>query len=320
MDSFEAMLCCGVCMEEFDVDGSYVPRLLPCTHTLCEICVKQLIQNSKLECPECRKKHEATKEEKSFPQNKYLLIQIKKLQHDAKGVQYQYGRCEEHEKELILFCREDKCQKAICTTCLKTSHKRHDVTEIEDEKMDNITKSIESLVLDLQGKMQKISKAKEDIKTEVEFCLQELREEREEICNKFDKAIGETENKMEEVRTLMNDELHAMEEALSVLNDMKNTIENVEEKKYQCLMSKIDTINGFKDNINERLSGMRKYVYHEYISRQDIGRMVEEKHVLVELADHSAGDIDEIGGGQQNCTGERLENIKLCWSVKLQIL
>ena len=76
---------------------------------------------------------------------------------------------------MILFCREEKCQKDICTSCLKTSHKKHDVAEIEDEKMDNITKSIESLVVDLQGKMQKISRAKEDIKTEVEFCLQELR-------------------------------------------------------------------------------------------------------------------------------------------------
>ena len=106
---------------------------------------------------------------------------------------------------------------------------------------------------------------------------------------------------MQEMRTLMNDELHAMEETLSVLNDMKNTIENVEDNKYQCLMSNIDTLNGIDGNIRERLSGIRKYVYHEYISRQDIGRMVEEKHAVVEL-----GDIDESDDGQQNCTGECL--------------
>ena len=325
LDSLEDMLSCGVCMEEFGTDGKHLPRLLPCTHTVCEACIKQLIRNKKLECPECRTIHEVKNKEKSFPQNKYLLIQIKRLQRDTTKIQYEYGSCEQHKKELILFCREEQCHKAICTTCLKTSHNKHDVTEIEDEKKDCIMKSIESLEAILQIKMSRISRTKEDIETEIELCVKELKEEKEEICKEFDKAIKESESKKEEVRTDMNNELHVMEETRIALDNIKKTvIENVEESTYKCLMRKMDAIKGIGDTIKERLSGMRKYAYREYISRQDLGRMVEEKHAVVELGDQSAADIDEYDDGPLNCTGEWFKYLyfdaQICGSLISDIL
>ena len=68
--SLEFLLQCQVCLEDFEEDGAHVPRLLPCTHTLCHTCIGQLIRGDWIECPECREKHEAKKEEKSFPQIK----------------------------------------------------------------------------------------------------------------------------------------------------------------------------------------------------------------------------------------------------------
>ena len=47
-DSLQLMLSCVVCLEEIEDSGGH----MPCTHTLCEACVKQLICNQKLECPE----------------------------------------------------------------------------------------------------------------------------------------------------------------------------------------------------------------------------------------------------------------------------
>ena len=122
-DSLQHLLSCVVCLEEFEEDGDHISRLLPCTHTLCEICLKQLICNNKLECPECRAKHEAPREEKSFPQNKYLLIQVKKKSGNegkVKPDREKKERCEEHRKELVLFCNEPECKKPICLVCLKS--------------------------------------------------------------------------------------------------------------------------------------------------------------------------------------------------------
>ena len=76
--SLDFLLSCQVCFENFEPDGAHVPRLLPCTHTICHTCIGQLIQRNNIECPECRENHEAKREEKSFPQNKYILTQIKR--------------------------------------------------------------------------------------------------------------------------------------------------------------------------------------------------------------------------------------------------
>ena len=103
--SLELLLSCQVCFEDFEEDGDHIPRLLPCTHTLCHTCVGQLIQENKIECPECRQKHEAKKEEKSFPQNKYIVTQIKRKSSQEQQTAHEFPQCEEHGKELAVECQ-----------------------------------------------------------------------------------------------------------------------------------------------------------------------------------------------------------------------
>ena len=125
---------CVVCLENFEADGDHIPRLLRCTHTLCETCVKQLIRNQKLQCPECRAKHDARNKEKSFPQNKYLLIQINRKPTETRELQSERREkelCEEHGKVVVLFCKETGCQKPICVLCFKKYHKRHDIIDVD---------------------------------------------------------------------------------------------------------------------------------------------------------------------------------------------
>ena len=135
LDSLESFLSCQVCFEDFEKDGKRVPRILPCSHTLCESCIKQLIQNSSLECPYCRQIHEAQNREKSFAQNRYLLIQIKREgtreSIDENG-RSDCERCEEHGKVLDLFCREPGCQKHICVSCFE-QHRNHDIQNISED-------------------------------------------------------------------------------------------------------------------------------------------------------------------------------------------
>ena len=67
---------CPVCFECYSELGVSVPRLLPCTHTMCHACVDTLIKNSTLVCPQDRKAHPAFSGVLSFPQNKYILKMI----------------------------------------------------------------------------------------------------------------------------------------------------------------------------------------------------------------------------------------------------
>ena len=68
--SLDNYLSCQICFEHFEEDGDHVPRIVPCHHTLCEKCVKGMIRENKIICPECRKEHEVKNQEKSFQQNK----------------------------------------------------------------------------------------------------------------------------------------------------------------------------------------------------------------------------------------------------------
>ena len=197
---------------------------------------------------------------------------------------------------MILYCKEEECQKAICTTCLKTSHRKHDVTEIEDEQKEILMKSIETFKKSLQNKIQKISTTKEKIQKEADVCIK-LMEEKGKVCKIFDKAIEESKKKFEETRTVVKDELNAMNETMILLKDMKISIDNIEDNTYGDIMSQMDTINGIKENIEAHLSGTREYVYHKYLSGPEIGKIVEEKRVIVELTDHS-----EDGDEYSDCT------------------
>ena len=62
LDSLDRLLSRQVCFNDFEENGDNVPRILPCSHTLCHTCLSQMIRQNKIECPECREKHEVKKE------------------------------------------------------------------------------------------------------------------------------------------------------------------------------------------------------------------------------------------------------------------
>ena len=71
---------CPVCFEDYEEKGNHIPRLLPCSHTLCDKCVRELKHGKRITCPQDRQTHETLTETHNFPQNNYILKQI----HDEK--------------------------------------------------------------------------------------------------------------------------------------------------------------------------------------------------------------------------------------------
>ena len=121
---------CAVCACFFKEHGQHVPKLLPCSHTLCKNCLEKLTRRTGITCPECRKRHRAANGERTFPQNKYVLDLIKILKQrsvnenpgQATGSP---GLCPDHDRELSLRCDSDKCRKIICQVCLLEERSNH---------------------------------------------------------------------------------------------------------------------------------------------------------------------------------------------------
>ena len=48
---------CSICMENYEPEGDRKPKLLPCSHTFCVLCLWQMVESlgSRIKCPMCRK-------------------------------------------------------------------------------------------------------------------------------------------------------------------------------------------------------------------------------------------------------------------------
>ena len=257
-DSMDFLLSCQVCFEEFEEDGNHIPRLLPCTHTVCETCIKQLIKNNKLECPECRETHEAKMGEKSFSQNPYLLVQIRRKREDKKeNEKIPSEICKKHGKELILFCFEDTCQKPICVSCL-VDHNKHDVKEIEAKEKEVLIKELNTIRLDLETRAKIISKAKKKIAKKTGKCVSDLQKAKEAVANVFDRMIEEAENHRKTTFELVDNELSAK---IELLKHIQDNLKEENATKPETLANYRETIRAIVENIKTNLTGTRSFKF-----------------------------------------------------------
>ena len=264
LDSLESFLSCQICFEDFEKDGKRVPRILPCSHTLCESCIKQLMQDDKLECPECRKTYEAENKEKSFPQNRYLLIQIKRggtRDLMNKEISDDLERCEEHGKELNLFCREPGCQKYICISCSE-QHKKHNIQNSEDMKSD-LLNEMNLLIENLESRIKLGSDMKKDVSMKTKECIANLEKKKEELIDHINNMIAEAENEGKETIHHVDDVVSTMNEKLTLLCSMKQNFESVERinlRKHQ------ETFRAIAAHSNRDLTGTKTFWYPKFIA------------------------------------------------------
>ena len=194
---------CPVCFEDYQKSGDCVPRLLPCSHTLCNKCVCQLTHRNRIICPQDRQTFEAHGKRRKFPQNNYILKQIR----DAK--ERNYKTCEYHGREINLFCRNDACQQEVCSLCLTQSHIKHEVVDLlstKEAKLAEIVKEIEreeGIARNYGNKVNKI---------------------REEANEEISKALADVSTKKEELLTLLNERLTQIDHLIFTMTDVKETL------------------------------------------------------------------------------------------------
>ena len=115
------LLICPVCMEGFD-DNDRQPKLLPCHHSFCKLCLQQLVgRHPYIDCPTCRQRTMIHNTEAiNNLQTNFYLTHMKDLL--GEGARPKAKGCRKHgQQELTYFCKT--CEVLICPDCVASDHK-----------------------------------------------------------------------------------------------------------------------------------------------------------------------------------------------------
>ena len=288
--SLDGILSCPICFEDYGTEGDVVPRLLPCTHTLCENCMKELFLNNSLECPECRKRHTAESGLKGFPQNKYILSTIKRKSVPEKQ-QLRFEICEEHSRDLNLYCTESFCQNLICSLCLSLGHRGHDVVDLQqfkEEKCKALVRNITSLTEDLKINQVKIMGVRANIEKNMEACRIKIENSKRENIKELTKLLTETYDTLKqnvnehslEVQKKTQEDIHMIDTNLQLLDSIIQST-NPETSSHENILNDIEVVESIGQEIEENLSGVRSYEYTKY----------NKGHVTKELVEKLCGKL-----------------------------
>ena len=255
--SLNELLYCQVCFEDYQEIGDHVPRILPCHHTLCDCCMGKIIHRNKIACPECRVEHEAKKERRNFPQNKYILILLKKQSPVLSEETSTTKKCAEHNKDEMFFCREKGCQQAICPSCLPAKHLGHKVVEIQEKKQQILEVAMmkaENVSQILDQKIKKVKNTQRHTIKKAQTNIHKLQKKKEEVMEKFDQMIKQAEDQMQEMNTATNGEIDAMAENLDLLNNIKQSNSTENETSYEDILKQLDTVSDIEGKVRKIFS------------------------------------------------------------------
>ena len=272
-DILEYILACQICLEDFEESGDHVPRILPCSHSLCEKCLKQLIQGKFVHCPECRNKHKAGNKERTFPQNKYILTNIRRKKEEdeqAKAVKI----CDDHGKELSLYCK--KCLTSICQRCLSRFHRSHDVAELEDAERKTLLERIETVVDYLRETKDNISETnimdlaeQQNNNERVSKILNARKKLADMITERFDKLLLDVSRQC--LLLQGGNALTFMDEHLGTLNNIKEKM-NTEIVTSDEIRANMQTVASIEEKLSDQCFVLKYYI-SELQRSNDIDRL-----------------------------------------------
>ncbi|XP_043534157.1 zinc-binding protein A33-like isoform X2 [Chiloscyllium plagiosum] len=130
---------CPICLDFFTD-----PVILECGHNFCRSCISQCWKK-KMNCPQCRQKCA----KKSIRVNRSLANLAEKARKIKLEPKEQDGQpqCEEHQRELKLFCETDK--KLICYICRDLrehrGHRLQPIKAVIENYKDQLKASLDSL-------------------------------------------------------------------------------------------------------------------------------------------------------------------------------
>ena len=242
--SLEFLMECGICFEDFSLEGDHVPRILPCSHTLCEMCIGNILERKPddaniFECPVCKVKHPVSKGARTFPQNQFILPIIRK-----KMIIYKAGSeeiCRKHGRVVTLFCNDPECQENICNICMFEEHRNHnfvDLPELQEMRhnvsvgnVDTLKKTLKSLKEDLKSNKQRFVDKKQEINEHLYDDERQIEFQKNTKITEVTKIIsGIYDDMLESIKAQKAAEFEHIDEDVECIEEFCDEIESMEDR------------------------------------------------------------------------------------------
>ena len=127
---FGRHLECPICMERY-LPQERIPKVLPCGHTFCNICLEHTASGHRLECPNCKVIHQVPSQG----------VQGYGTNYDTLGMlDYSCEECLKYDQT----SRCTRCSKTLCSSC-------------RDNHKGNLRKSVVDAITNLQHMSSSLS-------------------------------------------------------------------------------------------------------------------------------------------------------------------
>ena len=224
---------CPVCFEPYKEVGGNIPRILPCHCTLCHRCIGKLLKGNTVVCPQDRQAHVAVNGIISFPQNKYILMYIKK---NSKDVKIEKHFCKKHKEAEKLFCRAEECRRPICARCQNAFHEGHYVVDLKDEVKDNQ----KSLLAKIDDQMKNLKE-----------CKEKLIDTKQELCNNLDRNMARLSRRKKEQCELFDERLAKINTQMTFLKETKSVTNR--QMTYNSITARTQNFENLTSTLNEQV-------------------------------------------------------------------
>ncbi|CCD61650.1 RING-type domain-containing protein [Caenorhabditis elegans] len=212
---------CEICDDDFSSEaGDHSPRNLKCSHTSCERCTKNLLNNGRIVCPFCREPTEIPGNTiKSLHKNFSLIQMIQTKTTDVeKSSENCPPKCKEHPSNLAEFvCIEDYCplkNKLICRICEHTGNHKGHTKELLTSRAAELRRILKRRVMHIQSNILKYKSETSVIEGAEKINEQLLNMKLKEIKDHFDRirqSTGEKEKQLTDELTARATKIREMD-------------------------------------------------------------------------------------------------------------
>ena len=194
----ESIFECGICFKPYN-HNEKKPISLPCGHSFCFECVKQIYKHQVIKCPYDKVAHHSVPE--NLPVNYQVLTALpmgssNQTPGDSGDPQGQKSNpirfCEIHpSKKVKFYCKNDRSM--FCSKCiLKHTEMKHEVIQISP-KIEEMKKMVEEMVTEVDKYDQSIS-VNEELYNKLEM---KVRKKFNEEVDKLEKSFRRIMDQLE---------------------------------------------------------------------------------------------------------------------------